>query len=77
MFQCTVQIHGFHVYVVLNYYFQLNISFTLFLRVLLYGNVHKNEGKTRKKINYNIYTQDYIKEKKTQRDESSVMYDRF
>ena len=65
VFQCTVQIHGFHVYVVPNFYFQLNFSFTLFLCVLLYGNVHKNEGKNSKKINYNIYTQDYIKEKET------------
>lgn len=40
-------------YVVVNSYFQLNLSFPLLLCMLMYGNVQRNKGKL--KINCNIY----------------------
>ena len=34
-----------HVYVEVNFYFQLNFTFPLFWCMLMYGNVHKHKGK--------------------------------
>ena len=44
-------------YVVVNFYFQLNFSLPLFLSMLMYGNVHKNKGKPKKNLTTTIYTQ--------------------
>ena len=40
---CNISTKG--AYIVVNFYFQLNFSFPLFLRMLMYCTEHKNKGK--------------------------------